>query len=98
VHIRFNKVNAEDLAVRALGWLAGDMERLSGFFAVTGLDPSTIRSAVTNDGFFLGVLDHLLSDESLLMAFAADQGLDPAAIAAARAKLAPAHEEGLREG
>jgi hypothetical protein len=37
--------------------------------------------------FQAGVLDFVLADESLLVAFAANEGLDPAAIMRARAAL-----------
>src|SRR6516225_3863144 len=61
---------AEMLAVQALTFIAEDHERMSGFLASTGLESGQIRVAAQEQGFFAGVLEHLLADESLLVAFA----------------------------
>ena len=79
---------ANEIAVEALAFLAEDMERLGRFLALTGLDPSTIRQAAREPGFLLGVLDHVLSDERLLVAFAAGNRFSPQDIAHARTALA----------
>ena len=60
---------------------------MSGFLAATGLEPGQIRTAAKEEGFFAGVLEHMLGDESLLVAFADSAGIDPAEIARARAAL-----------
>ena len=78
---------AETLAVQALTFIAEDHERMSGFLAATGLEPGHIRTAAQEEGFFAGVLVHMLGDESLLVAFADSAGIDPAEIARARAAL-----------
>jgi hypothetical protein len=44
------------------------------------------------------VLDHIASDETLLLAFATNAGLDPAQVGAAAARLAGPQAQGLREG
>lgn len=77
----------EALAIAALGFLAEDQERLGRFLAITGLDPATLRAAARAPGFLGAVLDHLLADESLLLAFAANHQLVPASIASARTRL-----------
>lgn len=69
-------------------FLAQDRERLERFFALTGLDPATIRKAASEPGFLVAVLDHLMSDERLLMEFASDQGINPDMIPRARETLA----------
>jgi Protein of unknown function (DUF3572) len=78
---------AEMLAVQVLTFIAEDPERMSGFLAATGLEPGQIRTAAREEGFFAGVLEHMLGDESLLVAFADSAGIDPAEIARARAAL-----------
>ena len=84
----------EDLAIQALTFLAADPERLGRFMAMSGLGPETLRAAAGEPGFLVAVLDHLLSDESLLLAFAANADLAPERIAGARARLAgPAGQE-----
>ena len=78
---------AETLAIQALAFLAEQPERLSRFLALTGIEPDQIRAAAREPGFFAGVLEHMLSDESLLIAFADSAGINPAEIARARAAL-----------
>jgi len=78
---------AEMLAVQALTFIAEDHERMSLFLAATGLQPGQIRTAAQEEGFFAGVLEHMLGDESLLVAFADSAGIDPAEIARAHAAL-----------
>ncbi len=78
---------AEAVAVEALGFLAGDPERLSRFVELSGLDPSNLRAAAAQPGFLAGVLDHIGSDESLLVMFAANAGMNPEDVASACALL-----------
>jgi hypothetical protein len=86
---------AEMLAVQALTFIAEDHERMSGFLDATGLEPGQIRVAAQEQGFFAGVLEHMLTDESLLVAFADSAGIDPAEIARARAALGGRWERDL---
>src|SRR5262245_51311795 len=79
---------AEALAVRALGFIAAEPERLGRFLALTGIGPESIREAARQPGFLLGVLDHLAADETLLLAFANENGIDPDQVALAREALA----------
>jgi hypothetical protein len=78
---------AETLAVQALAFLAEEPDRLAGFLGATGLTPDRIRESATRSDFLLGVLEHMLADESLLIAFADSAGIDPAGIARARGAL-----------
>ncbi|HUN11130.1 MAG TPA: DUF3572 domain-containing protein [Rhabdaerophilum sp.] len=79
----------EALAIAVLGFLAEDSERLNRFLTLTGIDPSQIRLAAREAGFLTSVLDHLLADEALLLAFSANARVRPETIAAARRKLDP---------
>jgi Protein of unknown function (DUF3572) len=78
---------AEALAIQALSFLAEEPERLGAFLSATGIGPDAIRDAACAPGFLGGVLDHMLGDESLLLAFADSAGLDPASISRARRAL-----------
>lgn len=78
---------AETIAARALGYLAEDPERLGRFLALSGLDPSSIRQASQSAGFLPAVLDHILSDERLVVEFAEREGIPPEAIPRARLAL-----------
>jgi hypothetical protein len=75
---------AEILAIQALAFIAEEPERLAGFLAVTGLTAERIRESASEPDFLAGVLEHMLADESLLIAFAEHAGIDPADVARAR--------------
>lgn len=88
---RPDRLDAEDIAIRALGFLASDPERLDRFLSLTGLGPENLRAAAQTPGFLASVLDHVASDESLLMALAGNLGVSPDAVARAhRTMAAPA--------
>jgi hypothetical protein len=78
---------AEALALRALAFLAEDSERLSRFLALSGIGPDELRSRAADPVLLGGVLDHLLSDERLLVAFAEANALRPEEPARARRHL-----------
>jgi uncharacterized protein DUF3572 len=61
---------------------------------MTGITAGEIRTAAREPGFLAGVLEHMLGDESLLIAFADSVGIDPAAVAQARNAL---HLQGRRD-
>lgn len=69
--------HAVALAAEAVRFLAADEQRIERFMALSGADPETIRASLADDAFLAGVLDHMLQDESLLLAFAETAGLDP---------------------
>ena len=75
--------NAEAVAIEALGWLAGEPERLERFVALCGLGPDNLRQAAAAPGFLAAILDYLAANESLLIAFAGDSGRKPEAVARA---------------
>jgi hypothetical protein len=60
---------AEILALQALGWLAGDEDRLARFLALSGLDAGTLREMADSRDTCRAVMDFLLSDEELLLDF-----------------------------
>jgi hypothetical protein len=90
----YRQQSPDSVAIAALGYLAGRPEETARFLAVTGLYPARLRAAASEPGFLAGVLDHILSDESLLLAFAAEAGLPPASVAEARHRLDPARPAG----
>jgi hypothetical protein len=83
---------AENLAIEALSFVASDPELVSRFLALTGIAPSHLRTAATDPGFLAGVVDYVMTDERLLVAFASHAGIPPTDIAAARRALAPEEE------
>jgi hypothetical protein len=90
-----SRESAESLAVQALAFLAGDPDRLGRFLAVTGIAPEAIRSAAAEPGFLMGVLDHVLADERLLIAFADEAGIAPEEVGRARAGLGRPYERDI---
>lgn len=75
---------ARELAIVALGFIAGDCDELSRFLALTGIDPSSIRIAAEEPGFLAGVLAYISGNERTLLAFAAHAGVAPEQIEKAR--------------
>jgi hypothetical protein len=92
---RQTQETAELLAIQALAFIAEDPERMAGFLGASGIAPDAIRDAASTPGFLAGVLEHMLADESLLLAFADSAGLDPAEIAQVRRALGGKWERDL---
>lgn len=78
---------AADLAREGLLWMAERPEALGRFLADTGASPSDLRNQAQDPGLLGAVLDFLLADEALLVAFAGAIGIDPAVPGRARAAL-----------
>jgi hypothetical protein len=83
------------LAIQALAFIAEEPERLGLFVSASGLAPDRIRDAAREPDFLVGVLEHMLSDENLLIAFASSAGINPAEIAQARDALGKGWERDL---
>jgi len=86
-HASPSREAAEMLAIQALAFIAEEPERMAGFLSVTGIAPDAIRAAAGEPDFLAGVLEHMLGNENLLVAFAASAGIDPAGIALAHRAL-----------
>ncbi|RIA47768.1 DUF3572 domain-containing protein [Dichotomicrobium thermohalophilum] len=80
---------AEALAFRAVAFIASDDAYLADFLSRSGLSPQSLAESIEDRAFLTGVLDHLLADESLLLAFCGNAGIDPADILPARNALSP---------
>lgn len=75
--------DAERLAVEAMHFIAADTARLLRFFQMTGLTPAVVRENSQDKAILCAFLDHLMGDESLLLAFATNSQCDPSRIAGA---------------
>ncbi|WP_295555141.1 DUF3572 domain-containing protein [uncultured Hyphomicrobium sp.] len=82
--------DAAMLALSALTFLAEDGPRLGRFLALTGIGPDELRAVADRPETLLAVLDHVLSDESLLLVFTAAKGIAPETVGPSRATLARA--------
>ncbi|MCF3935516.1 DUF3572 domain-containing protein [Acuticoccus sp. M5D2P5] len=75
------------IAIAALSHFATTPKVLNQFFALTGLDPTSLRDAAASPTFIAGVLDFVLQDEEVLLAVAEAQEISPEEIVAARKRL-----------
>ena len=74
----------DTLAIAALSFIAAEPDRLGHFLAMSGIGPESIREAAREPRFLGGVLDHIVADEELLLAFAAEREIDPEHVVLAR--------------
>jgi len=81
------QAEAEALALSALGWIAADADLTGGFLAATGAGPAELRARAGDPEFLGFVLDYLLADEAVLLAFAEAEGISPDRPLRARAAL-----------
>jgi len=86
---------AEMLAIQALSFIAEEPERLNGLLNATGLSLDRLRESATAPDFLAGVLEHMLADESLLLAFADSAVIDPADVSRARMALGGSWERDI---
>ncbi len=81
------EAEAENIAVLALGWMAQDEEIIGGFLGVSGASPDDIRTRASEPEFLGFVLDYLLSDDGMVMAFSDATGCSAEAPMQARQAL-----------
>jgi hypothetical protein len=79
--------NAETLALRALTWMASDEDILARFLGASGAAPGDLAPGATDPRFLGAVLDFVLTDDSLVIAFCDAAGYPYQAPMAARAAL-----------
>ena len=68
---------AEALAVSALTYLAMQPDWLGRFLSLSGIGPTSLRGAAADPAFLAGVLDFMLDNEGLLVAFAKEADIPP---------------------
>ena len=86
-------VDTDFLAIQALTFLGSDPDRADRFFATSGLTPGDLRRAAADPDFLNGLLDYLVADEALLLAFAQAAALSPEAVVLAHARLSARHPD-----
>ena len=74
---------AQDIAIQALTFVAGDPAVLSRFLGATGWTAESLVAPETRESIPSAALEFLMSAEDLLLTFAANAGLDPADVARA---------------
>jgi Protein of unknown function (DUF3572) len=84
---------AETLALKVLGFLAAQGEPLERFLAVSGVNLEDLRERVGDPQLLAAVLEFLLVDDRLVIAFAEEEGLDPKLVHEAKRALPGAAPE-----
>jgi hypothetical protein len=82
--VRISPAEAEVIALKCLAFLVEDEVRLGRFMRVSGITPGDFQAGAHQPDFLAGVLDYLLSDEKLLLAFIGSHDLEPEVPALAR--------------
>jgi hypothetical protein len=90
--MRVANQGADEIVASVLTFLGSEPERLARFFILTGLRVDTIRAVSRTPGFAASVLDYVLADEKLLLAFAAGAEIKPEELAHVRRNLNHAPE------
>jgi hypothetical protein len=85
--IATTSADADVIALKCLSFLAEDGERLGRFLTLSGVSPESLRRDLGEPSFLAGVLDYVLGDEALLVAFSESAALKPEAVVSARRKL-----------
>lgn len=77
----------EQVALKAIVWLAGNDALLPVFMGSTGADEAAFREGVSSPEFQASVLDFLLMDDAWVIAFCDSEGLPYDRLMGARAAL-----------
>lgn len=69
--------DAETLAIQAVAFLAGQEDHFLRFVALTGTSVDAVRESLGDPAVLGAVLDFVLADEALLLAFCASVSIAP---------------------
>jgi len=72
-----NDEQAQAIALQALAFIAGEENALIGLMNLSGLSLDAMKSQAGDPQFLAGVMDFVLSDEPLLLAFCEAADLPP---------------------
>lgn len=78
---------AEVLALKAVGWLAGNEDLLPVFLGATGATVQDLTERTDDPDFLASVLDFIALDDAWLVGFCAQERIPPEAPAEARRAL-----------
>lgn len=82
------ETSAQTVALQLVGWILSDVARVDRMFAMTGLDPDSLRASLADPAALGAIMDFVINHEPDLLACADALGQRPAAIVSAREKLA----------
>ena len=72
----FSTEAAETLALKALGWLAGNEELMPVFMGATGASVDDLKERAGDPAFLASVLDFITMDDQWVISFCDTLGLD----------------------
>ncbi len=93
-----NSDAARDISIRALTFLTSEASILSRFLDITGWTPETLTIPGSRSAILAASLDYLMSEEDLLLTFAANCGLDPSEVALAHRTLQSGNDSSADTG
>ncbi|WP_347310518.1 DUF3572 domain-containing protein [Defluviimonas sp. SAOS-178_SWC] len=70
------RADADTVALKALGWLAGQDDLLPVFLGATGTAPEELKRRLSEPEFLVSVLDFILMDDAWVIAFCDAEGLE----------------------
>ena len=79
--------SAEKLGAQAFSWVADEADRLNAFMAMTGAAPADMVRNITSAAFLGTVLDYILTEDALVIAFCDSRSLPYTSVLQARAVL-----------
>lgn len=82
-----HKDQAEVIAIKVLGWLAGDDDLMGQFMGLTGTAASELATRAQDPEFLGFVLDFLLTTDKMILDFCDVENLSPDTPMLARAQL-----------
>jgi Protein of unknown function (DUF3572) len=83
-----DRERAEEIGLAALGFLAEEPQRLGRFLSLTGMAPGDLAARASEAPLQAALLEHILSDETLLLVFTAEKRIDPEHVTPAQTLLA----------
>ena len=84
---KIGRESAETIAAQALAWVAGDPERINGFLNLCGLSPQDLMAQAADPRILGAVLDFVMTEDHMVIAFCDEVGLAYTVPQAARAAL-----------
>jgi Protein of unknown function (DUF3572) len=86
-------LEANDIALNLIAFIASDEERMERFCALSGLGESELKQQLSDPAFLGFVFDYALQDEQLLLAFAAEHDIKPEKFLSLRRALPGAQDD-----
>lgn len=84
---KVGRETAETIGAQALAWLAGEPERISAFLSLSGMAPQELMARAAEPALLGAILDFVMTEDHMVIAFCDAAGLGYTVPQAARAAL-----------